>query len=247
MQNSKKFIIIGALLLLAGGSYYFSQSTNSDFKLDSHSESNSDSFKVVNPLTKKVETNTLPHKFEENEIKASSEKLSTFSNFTVNEKKSLIVVSSFLNDAGKGDLPMNSFVEDLKKLNLRPVIMKDENEYTGGLNIVRTSEALPGTRYIHAQYFDGENATSLLQHLSFEFRGGENAFEMVKKVIKEQLNITTPPIQESDSYISWRIGKRIVWIKKLDLADISKANPFNSYDLKTDVGTIRVAIELEIH
>ena len=33
----------------------------------------------------------------------------------------------------------------------------------------------------------------------------------------------------------------------MSLEDISQPNPFNSYDLKNDVGTIRVAIENEIH
>ena len=142
---------------------------------------------------------------------------------------------------------MDSLVEDLKDLKLKPIVMKDKNEYTGTLNIVRTKDTLPGTRYVHAQYYEGEDTPSFLQHLSFEFRGGDKAFDMVKKVVQDQIGMTSKPTKQSENYISWRIGDKNIWIKKLSLEDISKDDPYNSYNLKRDVGTIRVTTELEIH
>lgn len=240
MQNSKKIIFLtAALSLLVGGAFYFGQSSKKN--PPSLAEETAVKVKNIKP------SEEIPEKFEQVEVSAKSEKLSDFQNFTVNEKKSLLVLSTLLSAGAKDDLPMNELVNELKDLKLVPQVMKEENEHTGTLNVVRTKEALPGTRYLHAQYFEGEGTTSLLQHLSFEFKGGDGAFEMVKKVIKEQFKITSSPTRETDTYIQWRVGRRIVWVKQLDLADISKPNPFNSYDLKFDVGTIRVTIELEIH
>jgi hypothetical protein len=235
MKNLKTKLVISALLLLIGSAFYFSKTSKFN------------SIDLTQKNTIKIKQSTLPDKLSDNHILAKTEKLSEFSNFTIDEKKSLLILTSLLNDGAKGDLPKDSFIEDLKELKLKPVVMKDQNEYTGTLNIIRTKDTLPGTRYIHAQYFEDENMPALLQHLSFEFRGGDKAFDLVKKVVQEQLQITTFPVQQSDAFISWRVGKRNVWIKKLNLEDISKDNPFNSYDLKNDVGTIRVAIELEIH
>ena len=240
MKNFKnKLIFVSALLIIIGSAFYFKQSTNSN------SENKTEQSITKAQSSKK--SSKLADKLSENEISSNTEKLSKFNDFEVTEKKSLIILSSFLNDAAKDNLSMTELVEDLKELKLKPVIMKNENEYTGALNIVRTKEALPGTRYVHAQYFEGENATSTLQHLSYEFRGGVGAFEMAKQTIKMQMQLSTPPIEESSTFVSWSVGDKIVWIKQLNLEDISKANPFNSYDLKTDVGTIRVTVENEIH
>ena len=242
MQNSKnKLIVTGALLILIGSVFYFRSSSKTN------STNYSNETNLVKKSAANLENNILPEKFVKNDVLAKSEEFSKFSNFELNEKKSLLILASFINDASSGDLKMDTLVEDLKNLKLKPIVMKNNNEYTGSLDIIRTKTALPGTRYLHAQYFEGENTTSFLQHLSFEFKGGDNAFEMVKQSIKMQMKLTSPPIEESKTYISWRVGEKIVWIKVLSLEDISKANPFNSYDLKNDVGTIRVTIENEIH
>ena len=238
MKNSKnKLILIGALLLLAGSAYYFSQSPESNLIEESNL--------VKKPIT--TINNTLLDVKTKNDISASSEELSKFNDFDLTEKKSLIILSTFLNDAINGNLPMNSLVEDLKELKLKPIVMKDENEYTGTLNIVRTKDTLPGTRYFHAQYYEGQDTPSFLQHLSFEFKGGNKSFEMVKIVIQNLIGNKSLPTQESEKYISWKIGDKNIWIKKLDLEDISKDDTYNSYNLKNDVGTIRVTTELEIH
>ena len=166
MKNFKnKLIIVGALLIIIGSAFYFKQPTNS----------NPENKAEQTIATAKLKRKKLIDKISEDEILVNTEKLAQFSDFELTEKKSLVILSSFMNEAAKENLPMTEFVEELKELELKPVIMKSENEYTGALNIVRTKEALPGTRYVHAQYFEGENATSSLQHLSYEFRGGDGA------------------------------------------------------------------------
>ena len=243
MKNLKNkliivFVIMGVLLLVAGSMFYFRQFSNTDSSKANQLAKNST---LIN------EKKTLADKLVITENLANSEKLSNYNSFNINEKKSLIILASFLNEAVNENLAMSSLVEDLKDLKLKPLIIKDSNEYTGTLNIVRTKETLPGTRYIHAQYYEGEDTPSFLQHLSFEFRGGDKAFEMVKQVIQEQLKITSVPTSESDKYISWNEGDKIISIKELDLDSIPKDDTHNSYNLKTDVGTIRVTTELEIH
>ena len=244
MQNSKKIILLVVLLIVAGSYFFFRQTTKSDLATES------DSIKQTSTVKKditKSNKNKLIDKMTEEEISTKSESLSKFNDFTVEEKKSLLILSSFLSDAADGNLPKDLFVESLRDLKLKPVIMKSENEYTGSLDIVRTKDTLPGTRYVHAQYFEGENTPSFLQHLSFEFRGGKGAFEMVKQAIILQHNITKTPEKDSEAFISWHLADKNIWIKVLSLEDISQPNPYNSYDLKTDIGTIRVAVENEIH
>lgn len=245
MQNLKKIVFLLLALLIVGVSWLFFRHTP---KSNSTNESDLvNNTSVVPKIVTQVKNNKLIEQLAENEITAQSESLSKFSDFTVEEKKSLLILSSFISDASKNDLPMSVFLETLREIKLKPVVMKNENEYTGAMNVVRTNDTLPGTRYLHAQYFEGEDAPSTLQHLSYEFKPGKYSFEMVKQIVIKQSNITTVPTLETKTFVSWDVGEKVIWIKEMSLEDISQPNPFNSYDLKNDVGTIRVAIENEIH
>ncbi len=249
MKNFKKIIILTVALMIVGGSiFFFRQSSKSDTTGEAGlNEEASVAPKAMTKTITKVKDNKLVDQIAENEISAKSESFSKFDEFTVEEKKALLILSSFIGDASKNDLPMDTLVDTLKELKLKPVIMKNENEYTGSLNIVRTKDALPGTRYVHAQYFEGEDTPSFLQHLSYEFRPGKKSFEMVKQSVIMKNNITSAPTRESKTFVSWSVGEKVIWIKELSLEDISQPNPINAYDVKSDVGTIRVAIENEIH
>lgn len=190
----------------------------------------------ANEVVKKVSVPSKP--IEDSE-------LAEFKSLKPEEKKSLITLGSLLQEAIDENATMEAFVEKLDALKLKPKIMKDANEYTGEMEVVRTGETLPGTRYIHAQYFANKDGGKFPQHLSFELRPSKDSFEAAKKMVVKQFNVTGKPVRESANFASWKIPGRTVWVKRLEANDLN--DPFNSYDRKQDVGTIRIGTELEIH
>ncbi len=66
----------------------------------------------------------------------------------------------------------------LEKAKLDPVVADWSNDDTGKMEIVRTNETMPGTRYFHAQFFENADGTPLLQHMSFEFRPSPDAMDL---------------------------------------------------------------------
>ncbi|MBK26254.1 MAG: hypothetical protein CME70_19805 [Halobacteriovorax sp.] len=139
-----------------------------------------------------------------------------------------------------------SLRESLRNLNLRPTVNINSNPYTGSMNIVRTKDTLPGTRYVHAQYMADENGNETLQHLSFEYRPGPQAFQRATEAIKSEFKIKGDPIHSKGDFVSFKLDEHyIIWLKRMGENDL-KDDPFNAYT-KNDAGTIRVAIELEIH
>lgn len=135
----------------------------------------------------------------------------------------------------------------LEGLKLGPKALIDQNQYTGKMTIVRTAKALPGTRYLHAQFFSDVNEKpTILQHISFELRPGADSWKAARRLIEKQWHLQQKPEVESADFVSWHVQGRSIWIKKLNV-DEMKNDPFNSYDPKTDQGTIRIAIEAKIH
>lgn len=156
-------------------------------------------------------------------------------------EKSLNTLSDFLNYYTEPDRPKEELVEQLKNWELKPVEAVQANQYTGSMSIIRTRKTLPGTRYFHAQYFDGN-----LQHMSFEFQKGPGAMDKAIKAVETSFGIKGKPTSDRANFKSWSTKEGyVVWIKKMEESDL-KDDPFNAYT-KEDVGTIRVAIELEIH
>lgn len=138
------------------------------------------------------------------------------------------------------------FREKLKGLGLNPTTSINSNPYTGSMAIVRTKNNLPGTRYVHAQYVTDSNGNEAVQHSSFEFRKGPNALQRVDTAIRGIFQIESDPTISNGEFISYKLDENyIIWIKRMSEEDLVD-DPFNAYT-KNDVGTIRVAIELEIH
>jgi hypothetical protein len=239
MNNSKKIKRISIIFIAAlifGAVYFTIKHNSSDRDVPIVADS-----KIVNKSLPKIKKIILPP------VIIEAFELSEFPSVNAEEKKSLLTLSLLLEEAVNGESTMNTLIEKLDHLRLKPIVMKDENPHTGALSIVRTKETLPGTRYIHAQYFSDENGVNSLQHMSFEFHGSQHSFEAVKKIIQKQFRITASPSLETPKFISWKIDGRNIWIKKLDLEDMKKKSPFNSYDPIRDIGTIRVTNEAEIH
>jgi len=178
--------------------------------------------------------------------KISEQELSQFSTISAREKKSLRILIPLMNEAIFENLDKNSVTETLEKLKLEPIQMDSENPYTGKLSIIRTKNILPGTRYFHAQYFSSNNQSHYLQYISFEFKPGPESLAIVKEMVRKEFNLAKP-VTENENYVSWKKEDRVIWIKKLDVNDLKKKDPYNSYDLKTDVGTVVMTVETEIH
>lgn len=139
-----------------------------------------------------------------------------------------------------------ALVEYLKKSGEQPFVARDTNPYTGEMIIVRTKAPLPGTRYFHAQYFTSEDGQRTPQHMSFEIKPGPTALnDAAVAVEKAFTNLPRPSVKRPD-FIQWDLDQdHIVWIKKMDTADL-RDDPYNAYTA-ADSGTVRVAVELEIH
>jgi len=161
-------------------------------------------------------------------------------------ERSLAKLSTTFAEVFEEKKDSRSLRESLRNLNLRPTVNINSNPYTGSMNIVRTKDSLPGTRYVHAQYMADDNGNETLQHLSFEYRPGPNAFQRATAAIKSEFKIKGDPIHSKGDFVSYKLDEHyIIWLKRMGEKDL-KDDPFNAYT-KNDAGTIRVAIELEIH
>lgn len=160
-------------------------------------------------------------------------------------------VQKFMNLAFRYASPTekpSALLNELEALSLAPVATQDFNEDTGKMVIIRTHETLEGTRYFHAQFFEDEQKRTFLQHLSFEIRPSPDAMDQAIKMIEEKLGAKVVPLQAPTShYALYKApGDYIVWVKRLEYEDL-KDDPFNARDPNTDIGTLRVAIEKDIH
>ena len=186
--------------------------------------------KNVAPI-KKEETNTL--------------KITSAQKQVPQKKKSLNkIVDRFSKISPKG-YKTSDFKLLLGELNLEPYI-NNEKSGNGKMTIIRTTNNLPGTRYIHAQFF-GEGKKQFMQHLSFEYQKGEKSFEDVVSKIKQTYPIKLDSEYRNQNFVKWDLDQDYqIWVKELNRDDM-RHDPFNAYDLDQDPGTIRVTVEMKIH
>lgn len=160
--------------------------------------------------------------------------------------KSLTEFNSIIFSLAKNNIDIEELKESLTSKGLKITVANDSNEHTGSMSIIRTDNTLPGTRYFHAQIFKDENGESFVQHMSFEYRPGKYAFEEAVASAKVQFNLNRDPDISNKDFVSWSLKSgHVIWIKKLQKEDL-KNDPFNAYT-DADIGTIKVAKELEIH
>ncbi len=159
---------------------------------------------------------------------------------------SLEAMGHTLGQIGQPAFSLKGLLEDLQRTGQQPLVVRDDNPDSGEMLIVRTKSPLPGTRYFHAQYFTDESGDRFVQHMSFEFKpGADSMSEAIASVERNFAGLSRPVVQRAD-YVKWKLDNHyIVWVKKMAAADLQE-DPFNSYSLSDD-GTIRVAVELEIH
>lgn len=136
-------------------------------------------------------------------------------------------------------------IRELEAMNLVPQVARDSNPYTGEMVIVRAKNNLPGTRYLHAQYFTDENGKEFLQHFSYETKGGPQAFERNILATQARFNLGEP-IRKTKDFAQWNLTENMeVWVKVLSKDDLLN-DPVNAYT-DQDVGVVRIAIEKKIH
>jgi hypothetical protein len=156
-------------------------------------------------------------------------------------KESLTLLSKTLLHFASSSAQKSELLDQLKTLKLKPIEAINSNAETGSMSIIRTKKTLLGTRYIHAQYFGKR-----LQHMSFEFQKGPKAFDNAIKSIMSVFNVDCEMKRKSSGFISCSTKNGyVVWVKRMEKEDL-KDDPFNAYS-DDDIGTIRVAVEQEIH
>jgi hypothetical protein len=129
---------------------------------------------------------------------------------------------------------------------LTPDYSQNSNPHTGKMITIRTQNSLPGVRYPHTQYFSNEQNEMFMQHTSVEYRPGPQAFERVNEMVKELYQVKEGKVSKNGRFINYKLGHgQILWVQKMTAADL-KSSPLNAYE-ESDVGTIRMAIEQEIH
>jgi phage antirepressor YoqD-like protein len=166
-------------------------------------------------------------------------------NKPVNYEESLSYHTETLTRYVNYDLSQSDLVEDLGRLGLKPTQSKISNSL-GSSNTIRTEKGLKGTRYFHAQFKGNQEGAEVLQHMSFEIPPGAESFSKAQASVAKMFNLPTKLKINQDDFKAWPLDNGyIVWIKKLTQADLDN-NPFNAYT-KEDVGTIRVAVEVDIH
>ena len=162
------------------------------------------------------------------------------------EAQSLEVMGRTLGQVTQSSFTLKRLLEDLQKSGQQPLVARDANPDTGEMLIVRTKSPLPGTRYFHAQYFTGNDGERFVQHMSFEYKPGPDAMAEAVAAVKSHFPNLSAPMVETAEYVKWTLDRDyIVWVKKMTMDDL-KNDPFNSYS-HSDDGTIRIAVELEVH
>lgn len=137
-------------------------------------------------------------------------------------------------------------LDQLQKLRLQPNLYQDSNPNTGTLSVVRTEKPFPGTRYFHAQYFSSEKQKPFLQHMSFEIPPNKDSLRVAAQAIKDAFGPLPQAHTQNANMIAWTWkGKYTVWALKLD-KDSLVSDAFNAYTAN-DEGTVRIAVELDIH
>ncbi len=143
-------------------------------------------------------------------------------------------------------IPLKDLVSYLQRSKQEPQVGHDRNPYTGDMAIVRVKTPLPGTRYFHAQYFADSDGTSFVQHMSFEYKPGPEAMRQAIAAVKASFPGLGAPKTAKPDFIEWALPEgRTVWIKKMAAEDLAD-DPYNAYGPR-DIGTIRVAIESDVH
>lgn len=165
---------------------------------------------------------------------------------TAIEIESVRSITKMLSLAINQELSSQSFIKLIKTSGLLPKATVQENDDTGNMTTVRTSNSLVGTRYFHAQFFGGEKLKDFPQHISFEIRPGKDSLEVAGKMIEENFGAKAKLVESRSDYKRWKTEQgQVIWAKVMDAEDVEDS-PINPRT-KADIGAVWVAIEDDIH
>jgi hypothetical protein len=137
-------------------------------------------------------------------------------------------------------------LDSLRAAGLQPRVTEDENEDTGKMTVVRSENALPGTRYFHAQVFTDEKGQSHVQHQSFEIRPGPDSLRQALSLIRQNFPGLGRPVVQEEGYALWKTRDgRVISAKQLGPEDLED-NYYNAHTIE-DVGTVWVIQEDDPH
>lgn len=158
------------------------------------------------------------------------------------EKKSISTLMGLLSRPDEVGKSPRALFDALGQAGLKPMAAKDSNEFTGTLWTVRTDNALPGTRYFHAQLF-GEGETHM-QHISFEIRPGADSMNTAIELVRQANPELGRPEIEREDYVLWKKkGGKVISVKRLAASELRDSR-FNAHS-PDDAGTIWVTSEDE--
>lgn len=161
------------------------------------------------------------------------------------DQGNLQTMVSMLSEFTKADANISDLLSHLESAEQKPTVTRDVNSSSGEMHVIRTRKPLSGTRYFHAQYFTNDNGEAFVQHMSVEFQPSPTALAEAITAVQKSFNVGAPLVQTA-SYAKWMLGEgHIIWVKKMELEDLQD-DPFNAYT-ESDRGTIRLAVEAEIH
>lgn len=161
-------------------------------------------------------------------------------------EKSIIYLAERFKDLKNPNSTKTDLIEILKKYNLEPEISIDQTDGIPNLSIIRTAKTFNGLKYIHAQYEGNSPEDEKLQHFSFEIDPSPNAFENSVRLVQQALPDLGTLVPDTDEKFKiYKYGNYVVWIAERDWSEL-KNDPFNAYT-KKDIGTVRIAIQFDIH
>ena len=142
----------------------------------------------------------------------------------------------------------DQLIEYFKSENLAPEMSVESNEYTGTMKMIRTGKSLPGTRYYHAQYMGDDPDNTFLQHISFEYKPGENSMQRAIESAESSYDLSNKKIHRDGDFITYDIGEEGTHELSIEKASFEtlKDDPFNAYT-ESDDGTVITRIEMKVH
>lgn len=183
-------------------------------------------------------------------VQAPSTEALALRNTPLNEKeiKSVTRLSGLLGQvAGVTNSSVQGMINKIKSLGLVPDKSVDENPYTGRMTMIRTSNALPGTRYLHVQMPGMNPKDEFVQTISFQIRPGKDSFSQALELMKKSLPAGSQIKQQSEDFVQWSIpGAKEARVEVLNTMDQLRASKYDAVS-KDDIGAVKVTVELSIH
>lgn len=138
--------------------------------------------------------------------------------------------------------------KNLDRAGLAPKEYVNSNDSTGKMVIVRADGTIPGTRYLHAQFFEDGEGGYIAQHISFEIRPSPNSEEIAMDAIQRAFGGVGDPTYSSEGFKEWKTKNcKTIWLKVAKTKEDLEDDVFNAHSYPADLGMTTVAMEDDPH